>query len=270
MGCVDTTGDTDTGHRTTHAPAVNVTGAAPHHRDGPAWRSGYDLRMMEIAPAVHAIRLRGSTGFLLAEERLTLIDAGLAGSRRPLEQYLRGIGRSLDELDRIVCTHGHPDHVGGVREIADATGGRVEVFLHPADLAGIGVTLREVVRTRRRGHLLHFLTPHPGDTTPVQDGDVIGALGGLEVIHTPGHTPGSICLWAPERRILFTGDVLQVIRRRLTYASPVFSHDYPRARASLARLVDLDVELIALSHYPPWRRDAQGTLRALVAEAATG
>src|SRR5512146_2775375 len=97
--------------------------------------------VMEIDPGVHAVRLRGSTAFLLAEERLTLIDAGLIGSRRPLERYLQRIGRSLDELDRIICTHGHPDHVGGVREIA---GDRVEVLLHPADLEGIEVSLREV------------------------------------------------------------------------------------------------------------------------------
>lgn len=221
---------------------------------------------MEIAPGVHAVKLRGAMAFVLAEERLTLIDAGLGGSRRALERYLRTIGRSLDELDRIVCTHGHPDHVGGVREIA---GDRVEVMLHPSDLKGIEVTLREVVRVRRRGKLLHYLTPHPGDTTPVVDGDVIPVLGGLEVIHTPGHTPGSICLWAAERRILFSGDILQVRRGRLTYASPIFSHDYPTARASLGRLVDLDIEMIALSHFPPWRRDAQRALRDLVTEAAT-
>ena len=221
---------------------------------------------MQIAPGVHAVALRGCTGYLVAEERLTLIDAGLPGSRRPLERYLRTIGRRFDELDRIICTHGHPDHIGGVRELV--TGG-AEVLIHAADLDGVGISLREVLRVPSRGSVLHFLTPHPGTATTVVDGDVIPVLGGLEVIHTPGHTPGSICLWSARHRLLFVGDMLQVLRRRLTYASAIFSHDYPAAKAAVARLADLDVETIALAHYGLWRHDSQQTLRALAARGAS-
>jgi glyoxylase-like metal-dependent hydrolase (beta-lactamase superfamily II) len=220
---------------------------------------------MEILPTLHAVKLYSCTGYLVAEERLTLIDAGLPGSRRPLERYLAGIGRSIDELDRIICTHGHPDHIGGVREIVAASG--AEVLIHPDDLAGVGIGLREVLRVRRRGELLHFLTPHPGVATPVVDADIVPVLGGLEVVHTPGHTPGSICLWAPRHRLLFVGDVLQVLRGRLTYASLVFSHDYPAARASVARLAALDVETIALAHYGLWREGSRARLQSLAERA---
>jgi glyoxylase-like metal-dependent hydrolase (beta-lactamase superfamily II) len=221
---------------------------------------------VELLPNLHAVKLLSCTGFLITEERLTLIDAGLPGSRLPLERYLRRIGRSLDELERIVCTHGHPDHIGGVRELA-ATG--VDVLIHPDDLAGLEVTFRDAVRARSRGPLLHYLTPHPGDTVPVDHGDVLPVLGGLTVVHTPGHTPGSICLWSPRHRVLFTGDVLQVVRGRLTYASSIFSHDYPAARQSVARLAELDPKLIAMAHYRPWTADCQATLTGL-AEAAAG
>ena len=223
---------------------------------------------MEIAPSVHAVQLRGGArGFLICEPRMTLIDAGLPGSAGRLERYARRLGRSLDELQTIVCTHAHPDHVGGVRElVADRT---TEVLMHPADMAGLQVTLREAVADRSRGKLLAFLTRGPEDATPILDGDELPVLGGLRVIHTPGHTPGTICLYAPRHRLLFVGDALQVIRGRVTYASPIFSHDLPLARTSVARLAELDVETIAFSHYPPWRDRATATLQSLARRAAS-
>jgi glyoxylase-like metal-dependent hydrolase (beta-lactamase superfamily II) len=221
---------------------------------------------MELLPNVHAVRLRGCTGYLISEERLTLIDAGLAGSRRPFERYLHSIGRRFEELERIICTHGHPDHIGGVRELA---AGGADVLIHPDDLTGLEVSLREVIRAPRRGPLLQYLTPHPGATLPIRDGDLIPVLGGLTVVHTPGHTPGSVCLWSARDRILFTGDALQVRRRRLTYASPIFSHDYPAARLAVGRLAELDPRIIALAHFPPWSTDCRATLAQLAHGAAT-
>lgn len=188
---------------------------------------------MELLPSLHAVKLHGCTGYLVTGDRLTQIDAGLPGSRRPLQRYLRRIGRSMDELERVICTHGHPDHAGGARELAAAG---AEILIHPDDLAGLEVGLRELLRQRTPGALWNFLTPHPGVPTPILDADVLPALGGLWVIHTPGHTPGSVCLWAPQHGVLFTGDVLQVRGRRLTYASFAFSHDHAAARSSVARL----------------------------------
>ena len=227
---------------------------------------------MEIAPAVHQVRMMGADAFLVVEERLTLVDAGMIGSRRMLERYVRGIGRSLDELDRIICTHGHPDHIGGIRELVRDRDD-VTILIHPADLAGLKLPLRQALaRTEgslRRGRVIQYLTRAPQDCTPIVDGELLPMLGGVRVIHTPGHTPGSICLYAERLRLLFTGDVLQVIRGRLTYASSFFSHDHAEARASVGRLAALDVDAIALSHYAPWTDDPNGALRALAEAAAS-
>jgi glyoxylase-like metal-dependent hydrolase (beta-lactamase superfamily II) len=227
---------------------------------------------MEIAPGVHQVRMLGADAFLIAEQRLTLIDAGMVGSRRTLERYLRGIGRRLEELERIICTHGHPDHIGGVSELVRDRDD-VTVLIHPDDLAGLRLPLREALaRTEdvavRRGRLIQYLTRAPTDPTPVTDGETLPLLGGLRVVHTPGHTPGSICLYAARHRLLFTGDVLQVVRGRLSYASAFFSHDPAGARGSVERLAALDVETIALSHYPAWRDDCNATLDRLAARAA--
>jgi glyoxylase-like metal-dependent hydrolase (beta-lactamase superfamily II) len=227
---------------------------------------------MEIAPGVHQVRMLGADVFLLAEERLTLIDAGMVGSRLTLERYLRRIGRSLDELERIICTHGHPDHIGGVSELVRDRDD-VTVLIHPDDLAGLRLPLREALaptydRAMRRGRIIQYLTRTPADPTTIEDGVELPLIGGLSVVHTPGHTPGSICLYAPRHRIVFTGDVLQVVRGRLTYASAFFSHDHAGARASIERLAALDVETIALSHYPPWRVDPNAALAELATRAA--
>jgi glyoxylase-like metal-dependent hydrolase (beta-lactamase superfamily II) len=226
---------------------------------------------MQIAPGVHQVRMLGADAFLLEEDRLTLIDAGMVGSRVMLERYLRRIGRRLDELERIICTHGHPDHIGGVRELVRDRDD-VSVLIHPDDLAGLTRPLREAMATaeshgERRGRIIQYLTRTPADPTPVEHGELLPILGGLRVVHTPGHTPGSICLYLEASRVLFTGDVLQVVRGQLTYASAFFSHDHAGARGSVERLAALDVETIGLAHYPAWRADANAALRELADRA---
>ena len=89
------------------------------------------------------MRVIGATAFLLVGDELTLVDAGHRGSIRTLRAYLRTIGRDMREITRIVCTHGHPDHIGGVHEIAAATGARVH--MHPADMERLRIPLRVVV-----------------------------------------------------------------------------------------------------------------------------
>jgi glyoxylase-like metal-dependent hydrolase (beta-lactamase superfamily II) len=214
---------------------------------------------MEVVPRVHAVRLLGSTAFAIVEEEITLIDAGLRGSGRLLRRYLARVGRSTEDLTRIVCTHNHPDHIGGVRELV--TSPSVEVLMHPADREPLKVVFSDVFR--RPGRLVALLTRGPEDAKPVDDGDVLPALGGLEVIHTPGHTPGSICLYSARHRVLFVGDTLQVIRGRLALPSHFFSEDLALARKSIERLGERDVEMICFAHYPPWRVDARNALRTL-------
>jgi glyoxylase-like metal-dependent hydrolase (beta-lactamase superfamily II) len=219
---------------------------------------------MEIAPGVHAVQLLGALGHLVLEDRMTLIDAGLPGSGRRVARYVANLGHTIEELERIICTHGHPDHVGGVRELA---GQGVEVLMHPADSAGLDVSLREALRHPSRGRMFAYLTRTPEHTIPITDGDILPVLGGLEVIHTPGHTPGSICLYAARDRLVFVGDMLEMRRGEVSFASRIFSDDVGSARASVQRLAELDVEMIVLGHDPPWRHDANRVLKELAQRA---
>lgn len=217
---------------------------------------------MEIVPGVHAVRVIGATAHLVVGREITLIDAGHRGSGALVKRYLARIGRPPEDIARIVCTHGHPDHIGGVAEIAAAA--RATVHIHPADAARLRIGVREVLTRRTPGPLIALLTRPLADPRPLADGDVLPALGGLVVVHTPGHTPGSVCLYAPARRLLFTGDVLQVTRGRLAPPHQVFSDDLDLARTSIRRLAQLDVDTICFAHYPPLRAGGSEALRGLV------
>jgi glyoxylase-like metal-dependent hydrolase (beta-lactamase superfamily II) len=216
---------------------------------------------LEIVPRVHALRVIGAKAHLIVEDEITLIDAGHRGSGRLVQRYLARIGRSQGDITRIVCTHGHPDHIGGVAEIAAATGAAIHI--HPSDAARLRIGLRDVLANPVPGQVIAFLTRPLTDPKPLLDGDVLPALGGLQVVHTPGHTPGSVCLYAPALRLLFTGDVLQLRQGRLVGPHHVFSDDLAEARRSVARLAELDADTILFAHYPPLRGGAREALRDL-------
>lgn len=216
---------------------------------------------MEIVPGLHSVRLLGSKAFLVVGDDITIIDAGLQGSGPLLRRYVERIGRSVRDVTRIVCTHGHPDHIGGVREIAAMTG--AEVFMHAADVERLRIGMREALRELRPSAIVAALTRGPEDAKPLQDGAVLSVLGGLEVVHTPGHTPGSICLYSRGHRLLIVGDVLQVIRGHVSLPSYVFTEDMALARRSVARLAELDVDTICFAHYPTWQQGGRAALAQL-------
>lgn len=230
-----------------------------------SWRLGPGL---EIEPGVHAVSVWGAMAHVIVDDGgITLIDSGLPGSRGRLAAHLAGLGHDPGDVVRVICTHGHPDHAGGVRGLRRDG---LEVLMHPADIAGVGVRLATLMRHPSRSRLFAYVTPTPANPRAIQDGEVLPVLGGLEVIHTPGHTPGSVCLFQPDRGLLFVGDALEMRNGRVDFASARYSDDRLQAEASVARMAERDVRTIVFSHYRPWRDDAKGVLEALAHRAREG
>jgi glyoxylase-like metal-dependent hydrolase (beta-lactamase superfamily II) len=89
-------------------------------------------------------------------------------------------------------------------------------------------------------------------TTDLGDGQILPVLGGLRVVHTPGHTPGSVCLYAERDGLLFSGDALwRDARGSLHRPNRHWSEDLGSARRSVGVLARLDVGTILFGHLPP-------------------
>jgi glyoxylase-like metal-dependent hydrolase (beta-lactamase superfamily II) len=226
---------------------------------------------MEIASGVHQLWGLGCQVFALVGDRVTLIDAGAPGNGRIVLRQLRKLGIHPRDVEQIVLTHYHLDHRGAVNELRRATGARVLVHSSEAPYFRGHHAFPNPVNRDQAPRLAALTDPifaltrgRPQAVQALDDGDTLDVLGGLRVLHTPGHTRGSIVLWLPEEHLLFTGDAIGYRRNRLELPDARVSEDDELARSSLERLAALDVDGICFSHFRPLRQGARSALEELV------
>ncbi|MHB2018585.1 MAG: MBL fold metallo-hydrolase [Candidatus Xenobia bacterium] len=208
-----------------------------------------------------------STNVWLVRESdgLTLVDAAYPWNARAILRAVQQVGAPLR---RILVTHAHPDHAGAAAALSELTG--AEIMAHPedvpyllgqasmADLPGFWLC-RLLLRSGRR---LHMLNPPPvARVTPVHEGTWVG---GLQVMHTPGHTPGSIMMWDSEERALFCGDNAAFTFGFLHLGVPWFTLDATRRNDALRRACRLPAEMLLAGHGPVFRRPVGPALEKLI------
>ena len=212
------------------------------------------MGISEVIPGVHRVTpVPGVNTYLFDADGLTLVDAGITSSARPILAAIERLGHRPEDLRRIIVTHCHPDHYGALAELKKATG--APAIMHPVDA--------EQVRRGGRGRPLRFRGPlaifngaMAGDVhlppaeveEEVEDGSLLP--GGIRVVHTPGHSDGHLSLLWPEKRLLIAGDACW----HLTRLAPMpFYVDYQEALRSLAKLSRLDFEVACFGHGRPLR-----------------
>ena len=161
--------------------------------------------------------------YLVRGSKTAVIDTAVLGAPTNfLAPALESIGLGLGEVDYVLNTHGHMDHLGGNSEMKDAGS---EIAIHSADAdrsrsnqghldrARMGLTMLglEDRAPAREAMLLRLLGREVGCDRELEDGDVVdlGSDVTLTVVHTPGHTPGSVCYLWEAAGILITGDSIQ-------------------------------------------------------------
>ncbi len=227
------------------------------------------MERVEVIPGrLHMLRFPIGQAYLWCDdEALTLIDAGYAGSAPEIEEAIRSLGLRPELLERIVLTHCHRDHVGASGELAARLG--AEIVAHRLDapaIRGEQLIPEPVLADWELPLYAHGLTAPQAPPTrvdrEVEDGDVLPFGGGAVIVHSPGHTPGSIGVHLPREGVLFTGDCVAGIGQ---VTPGVFNVDGEQAASSFRRLADLSPSIACFGHGDPLTRDTARILDAATA-----
>jgi glyoxylase-like metal-dependent hydrolase (beta-lactamase superfamily II) len=176
---------------------------------------------------------------------LTLVDTSLASGVKKIAAQIEAGGRRVEDVTRILITHEHMDHIGGLPGVKKMSG--AEVIASAAAKAAIERQLDVAV------------------DRVIEDGEMVeGVLGGLQVIATPGHAPGHVSFWAAAHKLLFAGDmILNLVG--LTRALPIVTPDPALNNRSIQRAAALEPEVICFGHGAPIADRAAERLRELAA-----
>ena len=183
-----------------------------------------------------------ANSYLIVGDEPTLIDCGSSEGYPALKRDLESFGYQPKDIRKVIATHGHWDHLSGMallREESDA-----QLFIHEQD--------REQVETGDWDRTAAFLYDRPFRRVQVdgllRDGEEL-ALGDYRftVLHTPGHTPGSVCFWTEINglKLLIAGDTFWAGYH------PRIGSNLDDWAASLDRVLELEFDVMTIGHCPP-------------------
>ena len=180
---------------------------------------------MRVLNGIHLVKISFVNVYIIERNNeLVLIDAGIPGSHDSILSYVESIGYGPDDITTIIITHAHWDHVGGLRGLINKTSAKIAA--HRLE--------REYISNK-----IDIL---------LEEGSVIN---GLKIIHTPGHTPGHICLLDNETSSLFVGDLMYEENGKLYEIPHKYSRDPEKNREAIKRLLNIEFKNVMPSHGNP-------------------
>ncbi|MDC7223709.1 MAG: MBL fold metallo-hydrolase [Spirochaetales bacterium] len=228
------------------------------------------MKISQFSPSLFTVNMGFVRAYLIkGDDQWALVDTGIPGKGRELLDEMEKAGLT-GPISRIILTQLHGDHVGSLKELKDLTGAQVLAHAEEAPAIEEGLTMRPCVPgpgpLKWLVHRLFLKGGKPSyleEGTPVdvhlKGGEVIPLGPGAEVIHTPGHTAGHICLLLKEEGgILIAGDAAAGGKKP---GFPMLFEDEAAGRESLKRLGDLTFRQAVFGHGKALRSEASAQFR---------
>lgn len=229
----------------TEAPAATAT-PADDPTTAPAADAGDDAANGDgSASAVEPLRwARANLGFVSAYvlargNQAAIVDTGVAGSADAIGESLASLGLNYSDVAHVILTHNHQDHAGSIGEVV-AAAVNAEVYAGEADLGGIS----------------------QGDITGLAGGEDVF---GFEMISTPGHTAGHMCVIDHDAGLLVAGDAIFGDSGGVIEGPAQFFADIPESRESIKKLAQLSYNTLLFGHGEPIEDRADTAVAALAA-----
>jgi glyoxylase-like metal-dependent hydrolase (beta-lactamase superfamily II) len=231
----------------------------------------------DAAPGIHRIE-DNHTNFYLVEDggRLTIVDAGIPPSWKSLHEALASLGRSAADLDALILTHAHFDHIGFAERARSELGlpvwvHREDVHLtkHPRDYARERPLLKYVLtKPRALPILAGFIVtrgmwpPPVKEVLPFTEHDDLAVAGAPKTVFTPGHTFGHVAFHFPDRDAVIAGDAVVMLNPYTASRGPQLvaraaQADSARALASLDAVAATGARTVLTGHGEPWTQGAE-------------
>jgi glyoxylase-like metal-dependent hydrolase (beta-lactamase superfamily II) len=196
---------------------------------------------MQVLKNLHAFIWESMTTnncntYLLDGPSRVLIDPGHLNLFDHAQKGLTDLGLQIEDIGLALCTHAHPDHIGAVPLFKNS---KVQFAIHETEWQHVQL---------REKHIQGFTGLGLDKISPdffIQEGDI--SINGLDlkVFHTPGHSPGSVCLYWTQQKALFTGD--------LVFKEGIGRTDLPggdgaELKESIKKLVNLEIDWLFPGH----------------------
>jgi glyoxylase-like metal-dependent hydrolase (beta-lactamase superfamily II) len=230
--------------------------------------------MMKIAEGLEIIELYATSMgpvsvfrpvLIWDEDTVILVDTGVPGQIQNIRAEMEKAGVPFERLNKVIITHHDLDHIGSLSSVVKESNHRVEVLSHvgerpyiqgekmPIKMTPERIAEREKtmegMSEEKRNDMKAMIANLPAKVdTLVQDGEELPYCGGIVVIHTPGHTPGHICLYLKRYNTLITGDALNAFEGKLIGPNPEYTANMQEAVNSLKKLVKYDIQRVICYH----------------------